>query len=111
MSIHAYLGVLICFASLIPFLCLGIYGIPPYTDVRKLEVLTTICQGRRFLQGLEIAGIIVCTFSTTPQEAHYNTYSFGSRVLLALFGIYLSFTRGRKLLDYDSWSSQSEILP
>lgn len=100
-SIQDFPAGVIRFASLIHFLFLIIYVVPLYIDVRKLEVVSMISHGRRFLQGLEIAGIMVCTVSTTPQIYLINTYSFGSRVLLALFGIYYSFNQRCKPLDYD----------
>ena len=87
MPIQAYLWVLICVASLIPFLYLGIDGIPLYTDVRELEVLTTTFQGRRFLQGLEIASIMVCTVFTIPQKYIITR----THLALACYWFYLVF--------------------
>ena len=68
LTIQAYPGALICLGSLIPFFLLAIFGIPLYKDASKLDVPTTMFQGREFLQGLEIAGRMVCTGSTTPQR-------------------------------------------
>lgn len=62
-------GILACyirFAAVIPSISLGV-GLPLYTDVRKLEVLSIIPQGSKFLQGLEIGGITVCTGSKTAR--------------------------------------------
>lgn len=42
-------------------------GISLYIHVRKLEVLSMITHGPRFLQGLEIGGTIVCTVSKTAR--------------------------------------------
>ena len=45
----------------------GIGGIRHYNDIRKLEVLSMISQGPRFLQGLEIGGKVVCTVTKTAR--------------------------------------------
>ena len=66
MSDQGILGCYIRFATWIPFLMLGA-GFSFYTDVRNLEVLSTIPQGPKFLQGLKISGIIVCTGSKTAR--------------------------------------------
>ena len=66
MSDQGILGFYIRFASWIPFLILGI-DFSLYTDVRNLEVLSTMPQGPKFLQGLKIGGIIVCTGSKTAR--------------------------------------------
>ena len=67
MSGQGFAAGLIRFASVVPFFSLGISGVSLYTNARKLEVLSTKSQGRRCLQGLAIAGIMVCTGSISPQ--------------------------------------------
>ena len=57
---------LIAFATIYPFFILGFSGFPLYNDVRGLEVLSMISHGPRFLEGLEIAGKVVCIVFQNP---------------------------------------------
>ena len=61
MPVQGLVAALIRFTSVIPFFYLGTDGLSLYNIARQLEVLSTISQGQKFLQGLKIAAVVVYT--------------------------------------------------